>query len=165
MQQMRVNEMKFICPKKTYTECNCSRDITVSIIKGGSTYGGKESNRNTLSFISRNGKDRSFAPDGYVQILPIGNRIYFKGARSSAEGFKLGAKGTATDLCRYFKFNFALYGYEFDDMKQYIGDYDLKYDKREELYYIEVEPVIKTTSTGDNELKARYGIGDNSTRW
>lgn len=148
---MRVSEMKFISPIKKYYEAENTKDITITANRVTNKETG-EKIYNVLAFTIRNGKEKEIATTGRIEVLFVGNRIYFK---DSSDGFKVSNK-LDTVHNYYFKLVFTNYGYEFSDVKQYIGDYDLQYDKREELYFIEVDTYGRTGRTGDEEIKARY---------
>ena len=106
---------------------NCSaRDISVTIQTKQRGY--KQDNGQCICFAFRNGTDTKITSTGYVQICVHKNRCFFREADSSV-GYKISRPANSNS--RYCKMAHV------SQLKDFAGDFDLKYDEFLELYYIE----------------------------
>lgn len=127
-----INAMNFITPHTCHSGRNNEEaDISVNIVSSKATKT-RESGRDILSFIVRNGKEELIAPTRRVAVCMVGNRIYFK---DDTRGFRIIGKKDGHN--KYFRVNYRLNNLPEEDCKAFIGDYELKYNKSLNLYYIE----------------------------
>ena len=102
-------------------------DVTISFMK---------SRDNLVNITFRNGVIYLISSTDYVKITkPLKNRIYFKQGYDK-DGLLLNKNKNVTADNRYVRF-------QNDDLRkafdEFGGDYELKYDNFNELYYIEKE--------------------------
>lgn len=77
----------------------------------------------------------------YVDVSVYKNRVFFKPC-AEGEGYKTSVSSKSGCPNRYFSIGRTAYTYELED---FIGDYELKYDRFYELYYVEKD------EDGDNK--------------
>ncbi len=126
-----IEAMHFITPGLSYRGTEISADISVNVVTGKAKKS-TERRMNVLSFVVRNGKDELIAPSGRTSVCMIGNRIYFK---DDSRGFKLTGKKDSNH--KYFRLNYENNNLPDEQCRAFIGDYELKYNKSLNLYYIE----------------------------
>jgi len=97
----------------------CTADVTVSINKNGP-------NKKQTCFTFRNGSDSRISKTGYAVLSVTSNKIYFKQAESK-EGFSLYSK--PNESVHRFKLG--------GELNAFVGDYDLCWDAKEKLHYID----------------------------
>ena len=91
-------------------------------------------NKSYIDFIFRNDVWKFFeSPDLRLEMAVENNRIYF---RSSKYGMKL-SLGSSACSNRYMKYPVNKYTQSIAD--KFVGDYDLKFDETEKLYYISLD--------------------------
>jgi len=117
-------------PQKNFS----SKDVSINLINLGSrtksadaTYG--------FSIIFRNNVWEKFGQR--VELAPFKNRIMF---RTSDRGIYMSKKSDNKSANRYAKYA-PMNEIEMKTLKDFIGDYELKYDSFYELYYIENENI------------------------
>ena len=118
----RMNEISWIS-KKTARGIRSDMDISLRLIKNG---GGK---KNTINLILRNGISEIFEAPGLV-VGVRKNRMFFV---PREDGYKIGAANDKSDN-RYVRIPATN-----NDLIEFCGDYELKYDNFLEMYYIERE--------------------------
>lgn len=102
-------------------------DISISVqnkIRGKQGDDGK-----VVCFTFRNDCPELFTDSGYVQFCVYKNRVFFRQA-SNDDGYKI-TNASKTSKNRYVKIPGV------DLFKDFVGDYELKYDSFLELYYVE----------------------------
>lgn len=107
------------------------RDFRLYINKSGKDKDGNQ--RYAYVGATYNNAHRKLTTTEYVgiSITEDHERMYFETA-VKADGFKLSRSSTSPESTRFFKF-----GTEYDpELKKYLGEYDLKFDEKEKLYYI-----------------------------
>lgn len=85
-----------------------------------------------VAFTFRNKSRHVVSETDYVMIAVVKNRVFFKGSTAN-EGFLIGHQANTQDngYLRISQADFV------SRLSPFIGDYELKYDKFYELYYIE----------------------------
>lgn len=131
MEQKNLKQMqdeKFNWIGKSVTRNNSRNDISINLIKVGTVKGKAY---HGFSFVFRNKSWEKFGE--FIEIAAYKNRVLF---RTSPNGLRLSNKAGCKTENHYCKINSC------DDkvmatFKEFIGDYELKYDSFYELYYIE----------------------------
>lgn len=94
-------------------------DVTITINKNGP-------NKKQTCFTFRNGVDNRISKTGYAVMCVVANRIYFKQS-DNKDGFSLYSK--PNENVHRFKVS--------TELPAFIGDYDLCWDAKEKLNYID----------------------------
>ena len=114
---------------KTYAK----DDVSINLINMGNQ--NKSANNQGFSIIFRNETWKKFGER--IEIAPFKNRIMF---RTSDRGIYMSKKSANKTTNRYAKYA-PMNEIEMKTLKEFIGDYELKYDSFYELYYIENENI------------------------
>lgn len=115
--------------KKTGRRAPSSKDVTIVAT---------EQNGGTVYFSFRNGVHEDISPNtGCFVYAVVGSRIYFKEA-SSADGFAFTNTTTNKKVNkRYASFGGKTHHALYEFCKDKIGDYDMVFDGRHELWFID----------------------------
>ena len=103
--------------KSIHTGRGIQYDVSISLVKGGAN-----------SIVLRNGKKNLFE-DKAISYAIFKNRVMF---RSDKDGYAISGNNKSPN--GYVKIHKGD-----EELRDFIGDYDLKYDDFYELYYIEKE--------------------------
>lgn len=128
IKQMQDEKFNWV-GRQSATKRFSANDVSLNLIKVGGGKDGKSYYGYSLTF--RNDTWINFGNS--IEIAAYKNRILF---RKSSDGLKLASKKGSKTNNHYCKINTC------DDetmkaLKEFIGDYELKYDQFYELYYIE----------------------------
>lgn len=116
-------KLKFECKKSKERQLN-NHDCTIKILRNY--------DKERTCIVFRNGIEKKISPTSYVVYAIYQNRLYFK-AEDQINGYKIYKSTTYT--CRVQIQNKKLN--KFIENKQ--GDYDMKFDIKNNLYYIELK--------------------------
>lgn len=104
------------------------RDVTISIVKSSHSNNGVCS-----AFRFRNNSYLRITKNDFIEFAVTDSRIYFRESNNK-DGFKLTSKSN-NDKNASLK--------TVVDLSQYIGDYDLMWDKELQLNYIKLKEEVK----------------------
>lgn len=122
-QQLALEDMSWFYPKRLYDH-RPKKDVSITIQRAGN------GRRTCVNFTVRNGFPKMIGGSSEKVICaPVDGKIYFK---ECARGFKLFGRNSKT--IRYFKVSTAN---AIDELRDYVGDYDMKYDSLLGLYFIQ----------------------------
>ncbi len=96
------------------TNVGACDDVSITVIKGGA-----------ISIVFRNGKKELF--DGAISYAVFKNRVMF---RKDKRGYAISSNNKSEN-------GYVKIGKGDEEMWDFIGDYELKYDEFYEIYYIE----------------------------
>ena len=111
---------------KSNSHATSQRDVSITLNKNGA-------NKIQTAFRFRNNSFLRFTKNEYVVFATTDTRIYFKEGTSKT-GFKLTCK-SVDGKSAMFK--------TAEDLKKFIGDYDLLWDSKEKLNYIDLTKKIE----------------------
>ena len=112
-------KLNWISKQETYS----SADISIKVYR--------QKNSCVGGIIFRNKSDLAIGNNGYIQVAIDDNRLYFRQSNEK-DGYHVNNKsGNSTKGLRIVNEQF------YDFCKRYKGDYEMKYDRKNGLYFIE----------------------------